>query len=178
LEISVLLAPSLVPPTVNTRSIFPISINSSAYPATAPQAQVSPDTRAERIDSYSFLKSTYNCLNTISQTVPIVNAYDSPTTQPYLKIFDKAFNTHLPPSSKVSYSVGCPTLKPKTTQHFIQLSKQSRPTRLLSNDKQPYSPRRYQNKHNHHSVDGNSRSCQPIPQRSGPQPPADRSNNT
>ena len=122
-ETPVLYTASLVLLTVNTQSILPISINSSTYPATPPQAQVSPDIQTMSIDSHSgFERLTYSCINTISQTVPIVNACDSPTTNRHLKIFDKAFNTQTPPSPKVSYAVGCLTFKPKATRLDISFN--------------------------------------------------------
>ena len=129
-EISVLFAPTVISLKIQAPPVFPISIKNSAYPSTTPQAQVSPDPQAAitvqrsrdkkqgSIDSYfsDFRNATHNYHNATSQTILIVNACDSPATQTHLMVFDKAFNTHSPPSTKASYSAGCPTIKPKATR--------------------------------------------------------------
>jgi hypothetical protein len=132
-KIPVLLAAILVLLMIPAPSAFPTSTNNSAYPATALQVPVSPDTYPANIlqpclQSHGII----NChptspqhatgnpltnLNAANQATPSVNAYGSPTTQTYLAVFDKAFNVpaHAPPSSKVPCSIGCPTINSNST---------------------------------------------------------------
>jgi len=126
-KFSVLFATILVPQMIPAPAAFSTSTNNPAYPATAPQAQVSPDTHLTStvqfyntkqgiIHSHSIdLNAAYRHLNATNQTTLIVNAHGSPTTHPNLMIFDKAFNVHTPPSSKVSYSIGYLAIKPNAT---------------------------------------------------------------
>jgi len=135
-KIPVLFAAILLLLIIPAPSAFPTSTNNPANPSTAPQAQVSPDThltstvqlffdtRQGSIDSYfsAFQNAIYNDLNAASQAILIVNACDSPTTQTHLVVFDKAFNAHAPPSSKVPCSIGCPTIKPNSTRLGISFN--------------------------------------------------------
>jgi hypothetical protein len=126
-KIPVLIATTRVPQMIPAPADFPTSTNNPAYPANAPQAQVSPDThptgtvqfhntKPGTIHSHSIDFGEYKHLNATNQTTLIVNAYGSHTTHPHLTVFDKAFNVHTPPSTKVSYSIGCPAIKPNATR--------------------------------------------------------------
>lgn len=144
-KIPVLFEASLIPLMIPTPAAFPTSTSNPAYSATAPLAQVSPDTHMTStaqlssdtkqgiIDSYSsdFQNAAYNGLNATSQTILIVNAYGSPTTQTHLVVFDKAFNAHEPPSYKVPYSIGCSTIKPNATGLDISFDSENKASILV-----------------------------------------------